>query len=73
MDFRKFQELFNRRERDFLRNGTPREWEYHLLSLGVRRYEEPNKDFVLWSNFLNDWLLFPEELAARIVTLGFIP
>lgn len=73
MDFRKFQRLYNSRERDFLRNGTPREWETHLRSLGMRRHEEPNKGFVVWSDVLNEWISFPEEIATKMMTLGFIP
>lgn len=73
MDYRKLQDLYNRRERDFLLLNTPREWEYHLLSLGVRGHEEPNKGFVLWSDALRDWISFPEELAERVMVLGLIP
>lgn len=74
MDFRKFQKLLDERERDFLLSGTPREWENHLLSLGVRRHESDIPiHYVLWSNSLRHWIGFPEELTSRIMALGFIP
>lgn len=75
MDFRKFQDLYDRKERDFLLLGTLREWEYHLHSLGVHRMPEDGyqNGFVIWSNAMKDWVRFPEELAERVLVLGLIP
>lgn len=75
MDFRRLQSLYNERERRFLLLKTPREWETHLLSLGVRRYMEADapRHFILWSDSMRDWLAFPEDFCERVLTLGFMP
>lgn len=75
MDYKKFQTLYNKREKDFLLHGTPKEWEQHLRSLGVRRMEtdfDRCKAFI-WSAALKDWLRVPAETFDRAMVLGFLP
>lgn len=72
--FRRLQGIYDAKEREYLKSSTPREWETHLLSLGVRRHDcDSSPHFVLWSDALKEWLDFPEELTNRVLALGFIP
>lgn len=75
MDFRKFQDIFDRSEKDFLSRNTPREWDTHLRSLGAQRnpFEIQNCGFILWSDSLRDWIRLPDDVSQKILVLGFIP